>query len=270
MVITTAFSGLVPENYDKYLGPVLFEPYAVDLTDRLKSDTLHQVLEIACGTGRVTNHLVKVLAKDGLLIATDLNTGMLEIAKEKITDNKIRWQVANAEELPFDDAAFDHVICQFGVMFFPDKLKAFREVYRVLQPGGTFLFNTWDDLKHNPTSLLVQEVMAEVFKETVPEFMERVPHSFYNQDEIKQWLQEAGFDTINLEIVSKTSSCVNLEYLINGFLNGTPLSVFLKQQPDDLQAAVWQQLKERIMSRSENGHMEVQMQAIVCQALRRK
>src|SRR6476661_6264867 len=142
----TAFAGSVPANYDRYLGPLLFEPYALDLVERLKNDQLKQVLEIACGTGRVTRHLTKLVEADGRLVASDLNPDMIAQAKTQLTGERVQWQVADAQQLPFDANSFDHVICQFGVMFFPDKPAAFREAYRVMQPGGKYIFSVWDNM----------------------------------------------------------------------------------------------------------------------------
>src|SRR5438128_697292 len=141
MSSTTSFTGSIPSNYDQYLGPFLFEPYAIDLVKRLPHQGLKNVLEIACGTGRVTQHLVGELADDGNLIATDLNPDMITLARQKVSDGRIRWQAADAQQLPFGDNTFDAVVCQYGVMFFPDKPKAFAEAHRVLKNGGKFIFN---------------------------------------------------------------------------------------------------------------------------------
>lgn len=148
------FAGTVPHNYDRYLGPHLFEPYALDIIKRIEGLNPKKVLEIACGTGRVTRHLSAALPPESQLWATDLNNDMLQLAKTKIAGNKITWQQVDAQALPFDDAAFDLVVCQFGVMFFPDKAKAFSEVYRVLQPVAA-LFSIpgmrWKAMQH-PTA----------------------------------------------------------------------------------------------------------------------
>lgn len=138
MSLSTAFEGSIPVNYDRYLGPFLFEPFALNLLQKLPIKALNKVLEIACGTGRVTKHLTGSLTEDGTLTATDLNPDMLSVAKENLHDPRIKWMQADAQHLSFDDAIFDTVVCQFGVMFFPDKLKAFKETYRVLKPGGRF------------------------------------------------------------------------------------------------------------------------------------
>src|SRR5262249_46580178 len=134
----TRFVGPIPSLYERHLGPVLFEPYARDVALRLPAGT-KRVLEIAAGTGRVTRRLLEVLAPDAVLVATDLNEPMLDVAKQHITDARVQWQAADAQALPFGDAGFDAVVCQFGLMFVPDKIAALREMHRVLRPGGTLL-----------------------------------------------------------------------------------------------------------------------------------
>ena len=180
------FAGSVPANYDKYLGPILFEPYALDLTERLRKEKVEHVLELACGTGRVTRHLVDLIPEHGSLIAADLNLGMLEVAKSKIQSDKILWIVANAQDLPFYNGQFDHMVCQFGVMFFPDKEGSFREAHRVLKAGGKYIFNTWESVEKNPRIDLMWKVMYEVFGSESPDFLQKGPHSYYDKEEIER------------------------------------------------------------------------------------
>src|SRR3954447_25211680 len=142
------FEGSIPEIYEKYLVPLIFEPYAVDIADRVAANEPSTVLELAAGTGVVTRHLAARLAATTAITATDLNTPMMEHAKTIGTARPVSWKQADAQQLPFDDAAFDIVVCQFGVMFF-DRTKAFSEIRRVLSPNGTFVFNTWDRIEAN-------------------------------------------------------------------------------------------------------------------------
>ncbi len=145
-----AFVGSIPENYDRYLGPVLFDPYAADLVSRLNVSADASVLELACGTGIVTRRLRDRLGSEVRLIATDLNDAMLSYAARKFKpEDAIEWKQADAADLPFADQSFDAVVCQFGLMFVPDKERALSETYRVLKPGGTFLFNVWDAIEYN-------------------------------------------------------------------------------------------------------------------------
>lgn len=259
------FSGSIPANYDKYLGPFLFEPYALDLKERLKNDLCTMVLELACGTGRVTNHLTEILDKNGKIIATDINGDMIAVAKTKVMDARIDWQVVDAQELPFNEALFDHVICQFGVMFFPDKLKAFKEAYRVLSKGGKFVFNTWGPLNDNRRSGIIKDVMEDVLKDEAPDFLTKGPFSFHNTDSIKTLLANAGFKSILIEPVKQVVSYTNLDDYLNGFIDGTPLSAFFQTKDPSLRTLIRQNLKDA--SKQEFGEsLQSEMLAFVCVA----
>ena len=141
MTTDAVFSGSIPSLYDRYLGPVVFEPYAQDLANRLSTLNAERVLETAAGTGIVTRALVSSLAPNVNIVATDLNQPMLDHAAKAVSSSRVSWQKVDAQALPFPDGTFDAVVCQFGVMFFPDKQQAYREARRVLKPGGHFIFN---------------------------------------------------------------------------------------------------------------------------------
>jgi ubiquinone/menaquinone biosynthesis C-methylase UbiE len=233
MASIALFAGSVPANYDKYLGPILFEPYALDLAERLKNDKVKHLLELACGTGRVTKHLVNLIPDGGSLTATDLNPGMLDIAKEKISNEKIEWRIADAQSLPFKDGQFDHIVCQFGVMFFPDKEKSFREAVRVLKDGGKFIFATWEAVEKNPRINTMWKVLYEMFADGSPDFLQKGPHSFYDKNEIEQLLLRAGFKNIRMETVAKTPEYHHHDDLINGFADGSPLANYLNEKGEE-------------------------------------
>jgi len=266
----TAFAGSVPANYDRYLGPLLFEPYALDLVERLKNDQFKKVLEVACGTGRVTRHLLTLLNEDGKLLATDLNPDMIAQAKMHIKDERIQWQVADAQQLPFDENSFDHVICQFGVMFFPDKEGAFREAYKVLKAGGKYMFSVWDDMAYNPRVFILNSVMDELFKEEAPDFFKKGPYSYFDKTEIKESLQKAGFENISIDIVQKVTHLKNVDDVIIGFVDGSPLSSFLFNKPAALQDQVRQKLREKLNEQIEQYGSAMPLQALVIEADRVK
>jgi ubiquinone/menaquinone biosynthesis C-methylase UbiE len=178
------FSGSIPAAYDRYLGPILFQPYAEDLAARLRAKKTRSVLELACGTGIVTRVLRTYLPSKVKLIATDLNEPMFRQAAAKFgTGEKVRWLEADACDLPFDDGKFDAVVCQFGIMFVPDKALAAREAYRVLKRDGLFLFNVWDAMKHNKLGELAHRTIASYFKKDPPTFYQ-IPFSYHNRAEI--------------------------------------------------------------------------------------
>ena len=264
MPSAVAFAGSVPAMYDQYLGPFLFEPYAKDLVQRLPTG-LHKVLEIACGTGRVTKHLVTNLAADEQLTATDLNPDMVAVAKQKVTDSRVIWSVADALQLPFNDEAFDAVICQFGVMFFPDKAKAFAEAHRVLKTGGRFLFNTWDSVDANPPVAIIDTVLKEEFGEAAPDFLKAAPYSLYDRELIKNLLSKAGFKNCKMDVVSLASSYSTPDDIITGFLEGTPLFTYLAEKDAAKKEIVRRRIRQQLTERFGESSGTVPLQAIVCE-----
>ena len=187
------FSGSIPAAYDRYLGPILFQPYAEDLAARLQVAKNGSVLELACGTGILTRVLRTHLPSTVKLTATDLNEPMFRHAAAKFRkDEAVQWLQADACSLPFGDRMFDAVVCQFGIMFVPDKALAAREARRVLKPGGLFLFNVWDAMEHNELGQLAHQTIASYFDKDPPAFYE-VPFSYHDQDEIKACSRKLAF-----------------------------------------------------------------------------
>lgn len=218
---TTAFAGTIPVNYENYLGPFLFEPYASDLVSRLQDKKYPDILEIACGTGRVTAHLARSVKHD-TLTATDLNQDMIEVAKKKINSNKIRWMQADAMQLPFQDNSFDLVVIQFGIMFFPDKQKGLREAYRVLKPGGKLIFNTWDRSENVPAIYTGRKIIESYFGDTPPIFY-NVPFSMYDASELKNLTTAAGFKNVKVLLVKKEGISPSAAELATGIVEGNPV-----------------------------------------------
>jgi SAM-dependent methyltransferase len=187
------FAGSIPQTYQKYLVPLIFEPFAVDLATRLAARRLQDVLEIAAGTGVATRAMARQLPQEVAIVATDLNAPMIEQARAAGTARAVDWRQADAMQLPFADASFDAVVCQFGVMFFPEKSAAFAEARRVLRPGGAFLFNTWDRIEENEFADVVTTALAQLFPDDPPLFMRRTPHGYHDLERIREDLRHGGF-----------------------------------------------------------------------------
>ncbi|HJV96044.1 MAG TPA: class I SAM-dependent methyltransferase [Albitalea sp.] len=187
------FAGSIPELYDTCMVPLFFEPYAPDLAARVAARRPKRVLEIAAGTGVVTRAMAAALADDVTIVATDLNPPMLERAAAVGTQRAVKWRQADAMDLPFDDGAFDAVVCQFGAMFFPDKARAFAEARRVLAPGGALLFNVWDRIEHNEFADVVTATLAGLFPADPPRFLARTPHGYHDPAEVERDLARAGW-----------------------------------------------------------------------------
>ena len=221
-VTHTQFVGSIPEKYDDGLGPLFFHFYAEDLANRIVVENGARVLETACGTGISTEHFWRVLPDDVEILATDLNEPMLEYARAKRGKlDRVKFEQASAQELPYDDAAFDVVVCQFGLMFFPDKLKAFIEAARVLKPGGQLLFSVWDSFDWNPIARLAFENITRFFDENPPTFL-KLPFSCHEIDPIKALLHEAGFSDIEINVIRTMSEPPSAAQLAEGLVAGKP------------------------------------------------
>lgn len=232
--IDSAFSGSIPAIYDRWLVPLLFEPWADDLAARAAALHPGDVLETAAGTGVVTERLARALP-GARITATDLNAAMIERAVARAP--RVATRAADAQALPFPDAGFDLVVCQFGVMFFPDRIAAQREARRVLRRGGTYLFNVWDRIERNPVSQTVAEAVAALFPEDPPRFLDRTPYGHYQTDLLVAELKSVGFTGVRVETLEKRNGRVAAHDAAEGLCRGTPLSMEINAHGSD--AMVW-------------------------------
>lgn len=219
----TGFTGAIPQLYEQLLVPLIFQPYADDLAARATRLPVRWVLELAAGTGVVTRQLAAHLPTDTEIVATDLNPAMLEQARRIGTPRPVQWRQADAMRLPFDDARFDLVACQFGVMFFPDRIAALAEARRVLRPGGTLLFSTWDSIEHNEFAAVVTDALARVFPTDPPRFLARIPHGYHDAETIRRDTEAAGFDVARLDTVTAASCADSAQAVALAYCAGTPL-----------------------------------------------
>ena len=220
---STKFIGNIPENYDRGLGPVLFEDYASDIVRRATDLDAAHVVELAAGTGIVSRKLRDGLSPNSRLTVTDLNPPMLEVAKAKFNDDEyVEFSQVDAMSQPFEDNSIDLVLCQFGVMFFPDKAAGFREIRRVLTPGGHFLFNAWGSMNSCPYSQIIYDIGAELFPDKPPNFY-RVPFSYGDIDEALGHLKEGGFEDIRHETINLNKEVQDWQAFCKGAVFGNPL-----------------------------------------------
>ncbi len=221
--IDKVFSGSIAQLYEQHLVPLIFEPYAADLAERLRARRVSRVLEIAAGTGVVTRALARSLPQGASIVATDLNQAMLDQAAAIGTARPVEWRQADAMRLPFDDASFDAVVCQFGVMFFPEKPKAFAEARRVLKPGGVYLFNVWDRIEENEFADVVTQALATMFPSDPPRFMARTPHGYHDAAVIRRDLAAGGFGAPRIETKAARSRAESPRIPAIAYCQGTPL-----------------------------------------------
>jgi len=232
------FDGSIPERYDRFLGPTLFAPFAADLAARLDVAPHANLLELACGTGVLTRAICERIPASVHFTATDLNEPMLDVAKAKLADRpEIVWRIADAANLPFDSESFDGVVCQFGLMFVPDKAAALGEVRRVLRPGGAFLFNVWDRIEANRLAWITHQTVLRLFPEDPPMFYQ-VPFSLYDTDALAAMLGEAGFGDLDVTAVSKVGESPSAGEVAEGLVLGNPLVTALRERGTDVDAVV--------------------------------
>jgi len=217
------FAGSVPASYERLMVPLIFQPYAKELARRARDLRPARILETASGTGVVTRALHEALPEADI-VATDLNQPMLDVAAERLGDG-VRFLQADAQELPFADASFDLVVCQFGAMFFPDRVRAHSEAHRVLSDGGHYLLAIWDAIERSPLTEVAQQVLIDLFPDDPPLFMREGPFSYSDPTKIEADLHEAGFETVDIETVEKRSRSLSAHDAATALCYGTPMGV---------------------------------------------
>jgi ubiquinone/menaquinone biosynthesis C-methylase UbiE len=263
------FAGSIPEVYDRLLVPLIFEPYARDLAERVAHAEPQDVLEVAAGTGALTSEIVARLPVHIRVVATDLNQPMLghAAARQSHRDN-VTWQQADALALPFKEREFDVVACQFGVMFFPDKIKGYGEARRVLKPGGRFFFNVWDRISENQFADVVTEALATCFPKDPPLFMARTPHGYHMVDKIRDELIAAGFADSSVESVEHSSSAATPMDVAMAYCQGTPLRSEIEARDPSRLEDVTRIAADALARRFGNGPIEGRIRAHVFTATR--
>ncbi|WP_050606079.1 class I SAM-dependent methyltransferase [Ruegeria sp. 6PALISEP08] len=261
------FTGSIPDIYDEYLVPLIFEAYATDIAKRVASNDPQAILETAAGSGVVTRALAPLLSAGTRYCVTDLNQPMLDrAAKVQGNDNRIEWTAADALSLPFEDSSFDVVCCQFGVMFFPDRTEGYAEARRVLKPGGRFIFNAWDNIKENEFADVVTKAAGEVFADDPPYFLARTPHGYADVGEIEADLRAAGFNDISIETITEVSSAASARIPAIAYCEGTPLRNEIEERDAALLNHVVDHATQAIAERFGEGPVAAKIQGHVATA----
>lgn len=262
-----AFSGDIPAHYDTGLGPMFFEPYALDLAHLISRLAPQRVLELACGTGRITRLLPAVLPGGSTIRATDINPAMLAYARSAFPHPAVEWQQADAVKLPFTDHAYDVVVSGFGVMFYSDRISAYRETLRVLERGGAFVFTCWDDIQYNPMAALVNETLQHFFPDDTPAFY-KIPFSYFDEALIDEELRSAGFTSIDIRVKSLTGYNRSAMNAANGLIKGTPAITAIEERAPEKVGDVLAHLERRISSTFGEFSLQVPLQARVVTAIK--
>jgi SAM-dependent methyltransferase len=257
------FTGSIPQYYDQGLGPIIFADYAADTAQRAAATNPSRVLETAAGTGIVTRKLRDALTAGAHLTATDLNPPMLEIARGKFrAGEQVAFQPADALALPFANNSFDAVVCQFGLMFYPDKPKSFSEAYRVLAPGGRYLLSVWDSHRYNPFGRIAHEVAGRFFPTDPPQFY-NVPFSCHQIDPIKEYLTAVGFGDTDIAVIRQERKIPDIAAFAHAAVHGNPLIDQVRQRggvdPQRIVDALAQEFRREF---GDPGRMSIQAMII--------
>lgn len=262
------FAGSVPEFYDRFMVPLIFAPYAEDMASRVAALSPGTILETAAGSGVVARALAPKLGSDVRYVVTDLNQPMLDWAAARQSgDERITWRQADALALPFEDSSFDVVCCQFGAMFFPDRVAGYREARRVLKPRGRFLFSAWDRIEENDFAWVIQEALAELFPDDPPRFMERTPHGYNDVDRIRRDVLEAGFSEVEVTTLAMASAADSALTAAIAYCQGTPWRNEIEaRDPQGLERAT-QAAAEAVARRFGSGPVRGRISAHVVEAV---
>lgn len=261
-----SFTGSIPAVYEQYLVPFQFRPYAKIIAASVASLSPARVLETAAGTGVVTRELARTLPPTSSITATDINEAMIAVALTMPVADNVAWQVSDAALLPFGDDEFDVVVCQFGVMFFPDKHAAFQEARRVLRQGGALVFLVWDSLEHNATTRIAGDALDAHFPGNPVTFLRRIPFGYYEVDEITRQLDEAGFAQVSTERVSIQAHAPAALDVARGLCQGTPLRGEITQRDPEALEAVTASVAEALAREFGSGEFTDTLSAILVTA----
>ena len=252
-------------HYDEFFGPLYFEPYAIEVAKRIDPAGVSIALEIAAGTGRVTRHLRKRLPVSTKLIASDISEDMLAVAKKKLSDLDIEWQSIDAQALPFNNHSIDLVVCCFGYMFVPDRAKAFAEAYRVLKPGGLFIFTTWDNLESNGASYTSRSIAEKYLDEPLPQ-SSNLATSMSEEAVIKPLLLDAGFSNISIEKVALFSVSATAKEAAHGLVEWGPLSQRIREQNPAWIDEIKKEVEKELAKKYGAAPMVAPISAVISQA----
>jgi len=258
------FAGSIPKFYDTLMVPLIFEAYAANLAQLVAASSPGSVLETAAGSGVVTRSLAPRLGADACYMVTDLNQPMLDhAASRQGADGRIAWRQADALDLPFDDALFDVVCCQFGAMFFPDRVAGYTEARRVLKPGGRFVFSVWDRIEENAFADEVTNAVATVFPHDPPRFLARTPHGYHDVALIREELSRAGFTDIEIATREEVSRAHSARVAATAYCQGTPLRNEIEARDASSLEVATDRATQAIASRHGDGPVAGKIQAHV-------
>lgn len=261
------FSGNIPQNYEDFLGPFLFEPFALDLLERLDFTGVKNILELACGSGRLTKHIAAWLPENVLFTSSDLSEEMIQVAKAKVDTQRVNWATVDMMDIPYQDNVFDLIVCQFGIMLVPDQHKALKEIFRVLKPNGKIIFNTWADIDDNKLWSIGNSVLDSILKQQ-PLAANPGPFSMSDGNSVLMRLKDAGFNNCTLTSVEKFGEIETAAMAARGFIHGLPILSFILKQDPDMLIPIVLSLEEELRNQLGEHPLIVQQSAFIFEGIK--
>jgi SAM-dependent methyltransferase len=267
MNTTLSFDGQIPRNYEDILTPFLFDPFSAELMEQIDFSNAHKVLELASGTGSLTRLLVKQLSAGAHLTATDLQAGMLEIARQQVNSAQVSWDAVDMTSIPYKEDLYDLIVCQFGLMLVPDKLTAISEMHRVLRKGGRLVFTVWSDIEDNPVWAISGKVI-ERFLGTDPMLQDPGPFSMADKEHTLQLLGQAGFLQTSSRLVTQSGTTESAHLAAKGFIQGLPVFMTIHKKDPALAMEIEQALALKLTSELGDLPMHSPLSARVFEAIK--
>jgi ubiquinone/menaquinone biosynthesis C-methylase UbiE len=262
MNTTLQFNGQIPRHYEDLLSPFLFDAFSADLIERINFATAHNVLELASGTGSVTKQLLLHLPPGSHLTATDLEPAMLEVAKQQVSNTNVSWDVVDMTNIPYADGQYDLIVCQFGLMLVPEKLKALSEMYRVLKKGGRLVFSVWAEIENNPVWDISGKVI-ETFFGSNPMLQNPGPFSLSVKEDALQLLENVGFRHTAVSAVARTGTVASAAMATTGFIQGLPVFTAISKKDPSLISQIEKELELQLSARLGNLPLQSPLKAWV-------
>jgi ubiquinone/menaquinone biosynthesis C-methylase UbiE len=244
----------VPENYERYLVPDIFVSWAEDLVERAALRPGERVLDIACGTGIVARIAARKLGGSGSVLGLDLSAPMLEAARAAAAAEGIAvdWREGSAVKLPLADATFDVVFCQQGLQFFPDRVGALREMYRVLTLGGRLVLSVWGPIERSPGFAVLAEALTRYVSPEAGGLMITGPFSLSDPEELREIIAKASFEDIAVCSVAKTLRFPSSDEFVLRYAAGSALASPVAKADDKARTALLTEVAAKLRSAIDN------------------
>jgi ubiquinone/menaquinone biosynthesis C-methylase UbiE len=231
------FTGTGAENYERYFVPSIATPVSADLLATADLRVGERVLDVACGTGAIARVAAERVGPTGTVTALDLAPDMIDVARATPAPAgpAIEWHVGDAASLPFEDDAYDAVVCQMGLMFMPDRAAAVAEMRRVAVPGGRVVVNTPGAIQ--PPFVVLEQAIVEHISADLGGFV-RAVFSMHDPEELAGLLRAAGLRDVAAGVSTVRLLLPSPAEFLWQYINLTPMGPIVAQASEEARTAM--------------------------------